>query len=151
MNIKKAMTHWKVGAIDKRMWSEHAQHGTVMLEIEEGSARVLIVDDYEGVRAVFKVEPERIGEVITAAHQAWQDRGAGGSLAVFSRLATRVRGTITPPPPPPPPGPGGQERIFMMQTVAAHYVFDVAGEMVDLATRGELAVDHPMAFERRQR
>ncbi len=138
MNIKKAIKHWKVGTIDKQLWSDHAQHGTVMIELDEGSARAVIVDDHEGVRAVFKLAPEQIGEVITAATQAWHERKSPGSLAVFSKLATRIRGGLTPPPPPPPPGPGGHERIFMMQTVAAHTTFDVAAELVELAERGEL-------------
>ena len=56
-----------------------------------------LVDDYEGVRDVFKVPTGQIGEVIAAATQAWLKRGTGGSLAVYT-TELKTRGGISPPP-----------------------------------------------------
>ncbi len=138
MNIKKAMKHWKHGAIDKGLWSDKAQRGTVLIDTNDEAPRAVLVDDHGGIRAAFQVPPGQIGEVIGAAAEAWHARGAGGSFAVYS-AALKGRGVITPPPPP-PPGPGGHERILILQTRAAHTTFDVAAELVGLAEAGGL--DH---------
>ena len=137
MNLKKVMKHWKVGAIESQLWSDQAQRASVLIETDGEAARAVLVDDYAGVRDVFKVPTGQIGEVIAAATQAWLKRGTGGSLAVYT-TELKTRGGISPPPPPPPPGPGGHERIFMKQMVAGHVTFDVAAEFAHLDEIGGL-------------
>ena len=127
---------WKRTEVDKGLWSDQAQHGSVLIDTTEETARAMIVDDQGGVRAVFKVAPDKIDEVIAAAAEKWFARKAGGSFAVYS-TGLRGRGVITPPPPP-PPGPGGHERLFMMQTLVAHAAMEAAIEHTRLGAIEDL-------------
>ena len=132
--MKRELKVWKLGALGSKLWSPDAQRGTLLITMAEDGAHAVLVDD-QGVRDAFKVPHGQLGEVIGAAAQSWIDRGAGGSLAVYTEL--KKRGDLTPPPPPPPPGPGGHETIFTMQAAAAHTTFDVAAAFANHEHFGE--------------
>lgn len=136
MNIKLPIRIWKRSEVDKGLWSDQAQHGSVLIDTTEETARAMIVDDQGGVRAVFKVAPDKIDEVIGAAAEKWFARKAGGSFAVYS-TGLKGRGVITPPPPP-PPWPGGHERLLMMQTLVAHAAMEAAIEHTRLGAIEDL-------------
>jgi hypothetical protein len=136
---------WKRVEVDKGLWSDQAQHGTVLIDTTEETARAVIVDDHSGVRAVFKLPTDKIDEVIGAAAEKWFARRAGGSFAVYS-TGLKGRGVITPPPPP-PPGPGGHERLFMMQTLVAHTAMEAAMAHARLGTIEDLK-QPPLEVER---
>jgi hypothetical protein len=139
INVKREMRAWKVGAIDRQLWSEKAQRGTLLISQDEDDVRALLVDDQGGVRAAFQVPPAQIPEVIATATKAWIERGMPGSFNVYTE--TRSRGSLTPPPPPPPPGPGGHgklQHVLVMQTLAGHGSFNVAAELADLTEFGDL-------------
>lgn len=137
MNLKMRIRPWKLEAVEKQLFSEHARYGSVVIETSEDAARAVLVDDHGGIRAAFKVELGQLHEIIAAATRSWIASNRGGSLGIFIR-GLKERGEITPPIPPPPPGPGGHERIFLKQTIAAHLVFDAAAELAQLEELGQL-------------
>ena len=145
MNIKLPIRIWKRAEVDKGLWSDQAQHGSVLIDATEETARAVIVDDQGGVRAVFKVPPDKIDEVIGAAAEKWFARKAGGSFAVYS-TGLKGRGVITPPPPP-PPGPGGQEWLLTIQTLVAHAAMEAATAHTRLGVIEDLK-QPPLGVER---
>jgi hypothetical protein len=142
LKIKRDLIPWKLGAIHAKLWSGEAQYGTIVIQTGEQGARAVVADEY-GIREAFKVPPGQIGEIISAAAQAWIERGGKGSLAVYAQSDEVALGILRPPPPP-PPGPGGHERIFLLQNQAVHTMGQAAVELLEHDEVGQLRVHAEM-------